>query len=1383
MNPRTALENRPDVLRRIADTLWERLERGEQLTGGQHEALVEASFRLGVHRRTEPATALELLARAHRLDPANPKHPYHAGLLYLRHGHTEPAVRWLTAAAELAPVNHRVWAHLALAYRQLDERQQGAADRTGEHRARAEAIADTIRAGRDDFGPEGERTALPLLRPGECRWSGIHDMAADGRLRGRTAERTRDALLDELERVAGLAPHRRGGTAAFTVLAVQWMVYGYPAATVRRLAGRLPSDEDDPALRMLHLVCDLFETDRARLPARLARCLAERTLPDVLVALIHRQRLLWRPLGFPDPGAHAAAREFTDGDPVRHEKALRAARRTLSAPEPEPMPDAVPGPAAPPVTDPDARLTAFESAASGLAALRADVHTHVRELARDTVADAADHARVSGDAAILAEVIDRLQTLRTAWLQDLQRFKEDEPAGLAMPFDEFQRRLENCEGEYQEPLGSTRSILKKRVERKLAGSGQRYGPAPGAPSPRARSLEKRLTVLEAHRRTSDGHGRPSDAVPAALPDERLAALEEAAAVLTDVLDDAVRHAKAVAKDTAAGVTDLARLLGDHTALTGLADDWETVRLSRLAELGRFADAEPAGLVMAFEEYQRRLGECQALLQRSAGSLRKILDRKVRPRLEDRRHESSATAPAPSPQALALTARLAALTAPAAPSAVPPRAGPGAEPPAEPEVSRAPHTDSGPLPATASARERVDHALAAAEAALDANFTEARQTLDAYPAELKRREAVVLLRTYLDGRQAEADLRLGRGTAARRRWNAMLTDDPLHPAVLHNLAVAHTSAGDTGTAAQAWNRYLEALYLRDLLHGDIRRGAAERARIHRVLAASFGTLPLCRGLVPGDERDDDPRPLITTLASRGKVATATAHLRLEELNHLLTYRGPGLLLGLGRSAGGTAADAALARRTTLVEHAVAALPERVREPFAKLCQDLFDGAHRAAAEAKGRTRRPGDEAEEETHTQWVRERILWKAALFGAVMAEDADWPLAEYSGDVIGNLRLVDALPLDPEDELLLRTVQQLGARGSAKAFAERYNRLAEHAADRALGHILDAAGAAASTTGGRDFPDRFRRVGRSWGRNPVPSPYAEALDDPVVLYQDTVRSAVRVLEASGTPRDDRERAVVTAAVPGLERWVARLPGATGPARVLARLLGTLGRHDEEAKVLNRAEREAAGPHGRRQIARSYVRLRIGRGEYAEAVQQARTLLRPAPDDEQLRGLLTEAYDRWLRSDPSATASPGPASGTDLPSPEEIAEDFARWTDPTSVHNRRQLVVAATRARHEARADGAGAGPLVTDMRALYTADPGNTEALFHLTHSLCLLAWEVRKEMVGATGTRRRELRDRLKEIRTDCVGHAEELLPLTDGERHTEVRRILDEVRPAPT
>ncbi|MFJ8464414.1 hypothetical protein [Streptomyces swartbergensis] len=1388
MTSRTALENRPEVLRRLADGLWSGLEQGQPLTQGQLDAAVEACFRIGVHPATDPATALTMLTRAHRLDGTNPKHPYHVGLLYLRHGLPEAAVPWFRAAAALSPGNHRVWAHLSLAYRVMDHRGKSA---DGDHRARAEAIAGKIREGRHDFaladaeegaasqkgtqgekGAEGEKSAppstQPLLRPGACRWTGIHDMAADSRLRGNTTTHTRDVLAAELESIVELAGRRRGRTAAFTVLAVQWMVYGYPVATVRRLAKRLPPD-DGPATRMLHLVCDLFETDVHELPDRLATCLADRSLPDVLIALIHRRRLFRRPLEFPDLGAHAAARAFTDGDPERHEKALRSAAEQLAAAPAEPMAD-VPQPAGPAeqdAPDPDERLAFFEKAAAGLTDLAKDVQAHAKSLAAATVTDAAGYARAAGDRDVLTDLVKRLETVRQARLEELQRFQDSEPSGLVMAFEEFQRRIGACQASFQEPLGSLRTILNKRVAKRLAAKEEDFGAAVPAPGDQVLALRNRLSALE-----TESAGTPTtDGTP--TPDDRLALFEETATRLAGITRDALDHAKALAKAAVTQEPDYARALGDQQLLLRLVDRLEAVRLDRLEALQQLKtpEASASGLLMSFAEFHRRVEECETRFQEGPGGIRNILNKRVRKNLAPKQAEFATTAPAPSPSALALAERLADLdTNPDAPAATGAPAATAASPPARRPSPRPPDALAGPL-------ERVRHALTVADQALDENFAEAWRTLEAYPAELRHRDAVVLLRTYLGGKQAEADQRLGRSAAARRRWNAMLADDPLKPAVLRNLAVAHTSAGDLGQAAHAWRRHLEALYLEAVLDGDLRRGAAERADLHRVLAASFGTAPLCPRATNDREPEEDAAQVVPLLASAGKVTAAVAHLRLEGLNHMLSQRSPTLLLGVGRSVEDTALAAARDRRKAAVEAAVPLLPSRVRAVFRKLCDEMIDAAYSEASRARGRTRRAGDEAGDEAHLEWARGRLLWKLRLDNAVRGQSAQWPLAEYSGDVLAGLDRIDSLLLDPADPGLLISAQKLGVQGDATQVLERYNQLTRHAAEFALQFIYEAAEEAASGHATRHFSDRFRRMTRSWGRNDdtIPERYCGLLDDPQSLYHPSAESAFALLERlreTGRPADEKEHGILTAAVTALERWVERLPGATGPARTLAVILGALDRHDEAHRVLDQARREAFGARGRRQVALSLVRLDITREKFAEAVEGVRELLRREPGEESLRALLIEAYDSWI------------SSGKDVPEASDIAGELARWTDAETVRRRRRLIVKAIMAKDRSGLDPVSAARSVADdLHRLCADDPENLDGREQLVLALYHHAVAVRTAMRSTTGRQRAILAERLTAIRTECAESATGLLDsglLADEERREQIRKIVRAVRP---
>jgi hypothetical protein len=1176
-----ALENRPEVLWRRLNQLWLRYEQGGPLTDLQLEALTEASFRLGVHPDTEVATALALLARAHRLDPANPKHPYHIGLIYLRHGRMEMAEKWLAAAAALSPTNHRIWAHVSMVQRGLDDLRSGSAVYNGHHRRRAEEILTAIREGRDDLDPTARP---PLRRPGECRWPGVLDLGVEDQLRGRTVERTRDVLVGELAAIAKSASRRRGGTAAFAVLAVQWLVYGYPPATIRRLAGDLAYG-DGPAARLLNLVCELYETDEAELPARLARCLAEDSLPDLLVAMIHRGRLFRKPLRLPDVGAYTAAKNYTGGDPAGPIAAMTTALRVLSAEPPGPMADARPTDATPaPVAGPDEKLARLEHAAAELSGLITRLREFAKELVRASGSTRGAAARAAGDCALLARVVDRVEAARAARLDELREFKTTEPAGLIMPFDQFRARVEECEPLLQESAGKIKVILRK-AEQKLKKRADFESVEPVL-SPRAREIEAAVSAAEG------------------------------------------------------------------TAVTG-----------------------------------------------------------------------------------------------------PPERQP---------------RSAAPTPRTkGTAEERVAAARAAVEGVLADNRRRARRTLGAYSPHLRDRQAVVLLRAYLTGQQAEADQRMGRAREARRGWSSMLADDPLNAAAMRNLAVAHASAGDLGAATQAWSHYLETLYLQDLLAGDPHRGAAHRAEVHRILAGSFGTAALVPRATRDAEAGDDARDVPPALASRAKVATATAHLRLEELNRALSHESPTLLLGVGRSI--TEAELAMARdrRLASAEAATAALSPRVRVPFTDLCRRAIENAHQAASAASGRIRRPTDEAEEEAHSAWAKERILWKQRLSQATVGKDAEWPLTEYSGDVIANLQLIDDLPLDPLDEFIRRGVQQLGVQGDPADFLERHNQLSDLACKSALRQIYDAAEQNASS-----FPDQFRRVCRSWARNPIPDTYLDSLDSPSGLYYASAKSAFEVLANARGDLDEQERRVVEGAATALERWVARLPGASGPACALARLLSALDRHEEADRVLSTAEAGAFAARGRREVAISYVRLAIDGAKYRAALGRIRELLKEGDPEIRLLRLLTEAYNLWI------------SSGINVPGADQIKEDLSPWRDdPEAVQDRRLLVVSATIVRHRSRTGDIQLATLGAELRELCTDDDGNAEARYRLVVVLHQHAIQVREQMRGYAGLERRELQGRLAAIRDECAGHADLLLAdgaLLSEARRNEVTAILRQVRP---
>lgn len=1156
------METRVAELRRRADRLWERLQSGLPLSGAELEALVEASFRLGVHQDTAPAEALGLLWRAHRLDIDNPKHAYHLGRLYLAHGRLDQAAIWLAKAAQLAPTSHRIWAHISIAERALDARRQGEKGYTGDHLARAKAIAQAVREGSDELDPSQPGVGR-LQDAGRCRWSGINDVEVEIRLRENTTELTRDALSAELELLADLAGRRRGGAAAFTVLAVQWIVYGYPPATVRKLAAPVP---EGPALDLLLRVCDLAETPAEHLAGALAAALSAGELPELAVALLHQRHLLRRPLRFPDLGARAAAAAFTPnsgGDADRLVRALEAAVSKLTADPPQPMGEAVQEVAAAEVTDPQEQLTKVRALADQLVATQREAQSTLIRLAKTPGVS-------SADVRALTSIVDLLPLAAAAGRELLGELSGTPQERVQRPIDDFYRDVQTCESTLRELATKGQSKMRTNLGKIAAAS-------------------------------VDG---PEAASPA------LAAL----------LDPLLGYAPT-------------------------------------------------------------------------------------------------------------------------------------------EVEEAPVRElPAPLEPGDWAPDRVARALQRAQLALHGNTEDARASLAVYPPAVLASGPMAALRDYVEGHRAEASYRLDDTAAARAQWHTMLRHDPLNLATLANLAVAQTSAGDLVQAAGAWQHYLDAHYVLDLAAGSPRGNAAARADLHQVLTTAFGTSALRR---PASMDDGVGRELSALVASRGRTAIATEHLRLEVLNRVMAQRNPLLLLGVARNANGEALAAARERTLAMVADACALLPARIGPAFARLCAAAVDSAHAEAPAAQRRARTAADEQAEAEHLAWLKEVILLKVAIRNALLTRESQWPLTGYAGDVIGNLRLLDAVTLDPADESVRQAAQHLDPRHDPQAFLKRHNDLAGEACHAAAISLQEHLSGAADDEG---LPGRFAGIGASWARNAVPEEFMHVIDDPVGAYRPSGASAMKIVEGARGPLDEAERATVEAAVPAMRRWIDRLPGATGPARDLARMLSALDRRGEARTLLKQAKESAFSAYGRDEAEFALAELAIDDGRCRDAVEALRTLTTRRPDDRRLPVLFFNAYQEWIRTEP----------GT--PKPAAIIADLSRWSDDRTVGYRRMLCANAVLAAHERNPDLV---VLLHRLRELRADDPDNLHALYHEVHVLHAQALEERGRMRGLSGQARKAAGELATAKIAECAESGRAYVSKAEpGEMRSKVEAVLSQL-----
>lgn len=541
---RRPLEDRLPTLRRCADNLWERHAGGTPLHPDEADALTEAMFRLAVRRGTPVDEAVDLLHRAHLVDGDDPRFPYHLGRIAFGADRLAEAQAWLEVALELSPGSHRVGAHLVAVYRARDRREPGGAASRVADRGRARELSAAIRSA----GP---------------RWTGIHDIEVLTGLAGEVSERTAAELLPSLTAARDLAG-TAGGMGAFAVLAVCWLVRGYPVATVRGLADGLPA-HDPLASYLLNRTCQLFELAEAELPGQLAGCLRRDELPGLLVALIHQRRLLWRPMSYPAPGAVRAARWFlADGsasDAAGHVQVLDAGTRELSR---RPVTVGAAGPAGDRVDADDARAR--------LAGLRADL-TRIDEADGAMVAFAAGPLRAAAAAAttpaelgtVLADhktlttALGRLTELAAAAHGVAQRLLDEVghlgPAELG---DDFARDADTVRITLADRIqpGRLRRLL-LRVDKAVRAAGGTPDPA-SEPSPQARTI---LAAL-------DDAGQPPPAAPTPAPTP----------APTDVAAALERAHRAVDEGFAAAV----RTLADHPPALA------TTQLHHLIH-GRYAD--------------------------------------------------------------------------------------------------------------------------------------------------------------------------------------------------------------------------------------------------------------------------------------------------------------------------------------------------------------------------------------------------------------------------------------------------------------------------------------------------------------------------------------------------------------------------------------------------------------------------------------------------------------------------------------------------------------------------------------------------------------------------------------------------------------------------
>jgi len=1151
----------PVRLRAILDRLVKQ-KAAAPLTPTEREALAECAFRLAVAADTPAPEAVRLLLRGRRLDGANPRYAYHLARIYLQHGDLDRAAAWLRRALAQCPTSHRIWAHVSLLQRELHARHHGDVRYDVEAlRERGGKVEKAVRDGVDhlpadlsDFtppmseklreeeanrrmeramqepfaepppadetpAPESPTPAVPRLprieKPGECRWSGIDDLLAEALLEAEPSNHKLDDLLPVMERAATAAARRPRGVSAFVILAIQWLVSGYPAETIRRLAAKLPA-EPRPDLALLGRVCALFEAAEDDVPRLLAEAIQAGDLPPFLAALIHQRRVVWYPLRFEALGDYRAARRYLnaarrsppkdeaaqkaqDEEVAEHVKKLRRGVKALYADPPRRLADRPPREATPadatPAASPAERLDGLEAQAADLAGRLDAAWPRLLALESAHKAGSLDEKGLDDLRAVAIDV----EVAKAACGAGLRDIGEMRTGGGLTP--EQATRAEKIERDLKKTatLGKFLKVLNKLPVPKI-------DPAALAPAPA-------------------GASNPGTA--ASSPAERLAALDAQAGAMKARFDADWPRLLDLEKASKTGPLD-AKSLGELQAIAAHVEAGKPACTEALAAIG---DLRKSGSLTP--EEAGRLEKVERVFKDNAtrpGKFRKVLDK----------------LPVP-PVTPALQPGPAAASAPAA--ATPAGAG---------QTPRQPRIGDDSLRGLAA----LEKALADADRELIRFYNAAGATFKPYPRAALRQPALHGLRGLVRARAAETFFRLGRRHLAREQWNALLCADRLDLDLLWNIAVCDTRDQDASRCLSSWRAYAEMLYFYDVVEGSPRPRAAARAAFHREFGNAFA--PAFLQEKPDARRDEkaDEAAFAVFLDSPGRVRHFVGHKLLELLNGKLDFRAPLWVLGVRKSDGPKARARARDGLVAFVESACALLPDRVRDAFQALCLNHIDAAAKACGSAYRLTpeKDPHYAGEEARHVQWLKEVVRFKKTLYLHVRGNETLY--RHLRGlDFLDEFARLDAVPLDQSPDLLNAAALANGLT-DGEVVLDLMGGLTDHVLFPLLEFVFKGTDVA------EDDAFRQAQYGRlvgPWATNQALSrprqavgdrSYLDLIDEPSHFYPVEVTAAFK---GEPTPR----------ALELLREWVARYPRSTGPARHLAGLLAFGPKHRRAFDLAN----------------------------------------------------------------------------------------------------------------------------------------------------------------------------------------------------------------------
>ena len=943
------------------------------LKGVEVEALAECAFRIAVHLSTPTVRAAELLQLAMRSDPANPKYPYHLARLYFRDGDFPRAGDWLNRARKLCPTSHRIWTHIGLLQREVNEvnnrryREQKDYNQD-EHKQRWKDISDAIVKGSDQltldlarFEPEltkkpaattqpdgkpaapaagappasdePEEAAERLTNAGVCRWTRIFDLIAEDQLESVPGARNRDAVREIMERAAAGADSRPGGQALFCILAIEWVLRGYSPAFIRRI--RPQPRQRSAGAALLDLVLGMLEAPADTLPAALASALAGNTIPPVLAAAIHRQFVFGPPLDCGKliadlRGSRAVARGASPDDCATW---LRTLTEDAAILEPKPFAPVADFPVdeSPRESSPEEVLAACTSV---LDRTLDDVKNFRRLLdeRKSKPLDAISQDEIL-DANRIRAFLAALAAATQKALGDLKRLRD---AGNVQAFADAIQHLENG----WQNLNVRPLIL--LTARYPMGDVPVSGDAPAPPAEVSAS------------------SAPAASSPA----------EELRASTAEI--EALRHSMTNSRSRLQGMQknrppadQLDAAIRETRELLDVADRRGSFILAGVKTLRDSAKLDET-LVPLADQLEQAVQDLQPLV----GPLRNLL-RKLGP------------APAASP---------ADQLAPDSP--VPPQ---------------------DPKSGLAALIENLEQSLVG-------RFDAQLATVGAYSSAQSVEPALQAIRMSVTARKADALYRLGKRREARREWALLLKEDIFDLRLLRNLAIADTVEGDVQRYLSSWRNYVEMLYFQAAAMRDVSHLSGERESFHNNYGNAYGLKNLYEEKSGSEApKPVDPADLQAFISSPARVRAYIRHQLLAIFNSRLSFRTIPLVLGVTRSAAEPAREEARRKMEAWSAASCALLPARAAKRFCAAVSDSLTSASEGMKSNKRLRDLAGSEAyqqEKDKYLKWIVDVFSWKIRLHRFVDG------LPEFSGqpgfvDLLAEFAEVDSIPLDTSEELL----------------------------------------------------------------------------------------------------------------------------------------------------------------------------------------------------------------------------------------------------------------------------------------------------------------------------------------------------------------------------